>query len=273
MHELPLMAFTLLLQASVGMTLWLAFLHRHILITSSARPVMRPPLLLAFLAGAVGLLISTLHLGYPLNAMHALSHFSSSWLSREIIFGALYLALLGLSTLLVMLRKGGWQLLLMLAAVVGIVDVFCMAQVYIHTSIITWQHYNTLIMFLGTVGILGSALVAVFRISGILPQIDALRNGCVLVIALLVLLRLLVQPLWIGDLTANAMQIATLPHAPLAMLGQLKPILTLSWGISVIGMMFFAVGGCKKNIPAVLFGSVMLVGSEVMLRFVFFSIG
>lgn len=39
MHELPLMAFTLLLQASVGMTLWLAFLHRHILITSSARPV------------------------------------------------------------------------------------------------------------------------------------------------------------------------------------------------------------------------------------------
>ncbi len=30
MHELPLMAFTLLLQASVGMTLWLAFLHRHI---------------------------------------------------------------------------------------------------------------------------------------------------------------------------------------------------------------------------------------------------
>ena len=61
MHELPLMAFKLLLQASVGMTLWLAFLHRHILITSSARPVMRPPLLLAFLAGAVGLLISTLH--------------------------------------------------------------------------------------------------------------------------------------------------------------------------------------------------------------------
>lgn len=51
MHELPLMAFTLLLQASVGMTLWLAFLHRHILITSSARPVMRPPLLLAFWQG------------------------------------------------------------------------------------------------------------------------------------------------------------------------------------------------------------------------------
>ena len=43
--------------------------------------------------------------------------------------------------------------------------------------------------------------------------------------------------------------------------------------LSVIGMMFFAVGGCKKNIPAALFGSVMLVGSEVMLRFVFFSIG
>lgn len=273
MHELPLITFTLLLQASVGVTLWLAFLHRDILITSSVRPIMRPPLLLAFLAGAVGLIISTLHLGYPLNAIHALNHFSTSWLSREILFGALYLALLGLTTLLVILRKGGWQPLLMLAAAVGVVDVFCMAQIYIHTSVVTWQHYNTLLMFVGAVGILGSALVAVLRISGLLPQINALRNGAVVVITLVVLLRLLVQPLWLSDIFANAAQVVTLPHASLARLEQHQGVMTSGWVISVIGMLFFAIGGCKKNLLTALFGSILLIVSEIMLRVVFFSIG
>lgn len=273
MHELPLITFTLLLQASVGVTLWLAFLHRHILITSSVHPVMRSPLLLAFFAGAIGLIISTLHLGYPLNAMHALSHFSSSWLSREILFGALYLALLGLTTLLVMIRKGGWQPLLMLAAIVGVVDVFCMSQIYIHTSIVTWQHFNTLVMFAGSVAVLGSALVAVLNISGLLPQINALRIGAVVVITLMILLRLLVQPLWLSDIFANTAQVVTLPHASISMLAQLQGMMISGWVMSVIGMLFFAIGGCKKNFPAALFGSILLIVSEIMLRVVFFSIG
>lgn len=35
-----------------------------------------------------------------------------------------------------------------------------MAQVYIHASVATWQHSNTLALFFGTSGIIGSVVIA-----------------------------------------------------------------------------------------------------------------
>ncbi|MDU1297489.1 MAG: DmsC/YnfH family molybdoenzyme membrane anchor subunit, partial [Enterobacter hormaechei] len=87
MHELPLLIFTLFLQGSVGVTLWLAF-------GSTQRSALLPAAG-AFVLASLGLLASALHMGYPLNALNALRHVSSSWLSREIIFASLYLAALG----------------------------------------------------------------------------------------------------------------------------------------------------------------------------------
>lgn len=82
-------------------------------------------------------------MGYPLNALNALRHVSSSWLSREIIFASLYLAALGLATLLMFAKKSGWKLLLAAAGLVGLVDVFCMAQIYMHASVVTWSSILT----------------------------------------------------------------------------------------------------------------------------------
>lgn len=127
MHELPLLIFTLFLQGSVGVTLWLAF-------GSTQRSVLLPAAG-AFVLASLGLLASALHMGYPLNAFNALRHVSSSWLSREIIFASLYLAALGLATLLMFVKKPGWKPLLVVAGLVGLVDVFCMAQIYMHACI------------------------------------------------------------------------------------------------------------------------------------------
>ena len=137
MHELPLLIFTLFLQGSVGVTLWLAFGGAH----ASQRSALLPAAG-AFVLASLGLLASALHMGYPLNALNALRHVSSSWLSREIIFASLYLAALGLATLLMFAKKPGWKLLLAAAGLVGLVDVFCMAQIYMHASVVTWQHIN-----------------------------------------------------------------------------------------------------------------------------------
>ncbi|MDU2940225.1 MAG: DmsC/YnfH family molybdoenzyme membrane anchor subunit, partial [Enterobacteriaceae bacterium] len=93
MHELPLLLFTLLLQGSVGVTLWLALLR-------SRAGSMLPGVVIAFVMACTGLLASMLHMGYPLNALNALRHVASSWLSREVVFASLYLAVLGLSGLL-----------------------------------------------------------------------------------------------------------------------------------------------------------------------------
>ncbi len=94
MSEWPLVTFTLLVQSSVGVTIFTAlyfcWLEKEIGNQRATR-TLRPVLLTSAILGCLGLLASTLHMGYPWNAFHALRHISSSWLSREIIFAALYL--------------------------------------------------------------------------------------------------------------------------------------------------------------------------------------
>jgi anaerobic dimethyl sulfoxide reductase subunit C (anchor subunit) len=262
MHELPLLIFTLFLQGSVGVTLWLAFGGEH----ASPRSALLPSVG-AFVLASLGLLASALHMGYPLNALNALRHVSSSWLSREIVFASLYLGSLGLAILLLFTKKAGGKLLLAVAGLVGVVDVFCMAQIYMHTSVVTWQHINTLVLFIGSVGIIGSACMAVGT-----PSQTTLR-AAVVIITLLVLVRLVMQQVWLADLAAVDNTVVTFPHAPLQMLAQLRTVHLLSWCVSVAGMLCFAVGGLKAARCPVLLGSALLITAELMLRFVFFSIG
>lgn len=257
MHELPLLIFTLFLQGSVGVTLWLVFGGAH----ASQRSALLPAAG-AFVLASLGLLASALHMGYPLNALNALRHVSSSWLSREIIFASLYLAALGLATLLMFAKKPGWKLLLAAAGLVGLVDVFCMAQIYMHASVVTWQHINTLVLFIGS-----SACMAVGMRS------RATLRAAVVIITLLVLVRLVMQPVWLADISAMDNTVVTFPHAPLQMLQQLRTVHLLSWCVSVVGMLCFAAGGLKAARGTMLLGSALLIAGELMLRFVFFSIG
>ena len=85
MQEWPLIIFTLLIQLSVGSTIFTTFTLIYGADNLNVQEKWRvaiPAMMLAFIAGALGLMTSTAHLGYPLNAFHALSHISSSWLSR-----------------------------------------------------------------------------------------------------------------------------------------------------------------------------------------------
>ncbi|WP_333902095.1 dimethyl sulfoxide reductase anchor subunit family protein [Enterobacter wuhouensis] len=259
MHELPLLIFTLFLQGSVGVTLWLALGGA----TSSPHSVMFAAAG-AFVLASLGLLASALHMGYPLNALNALRHVSSSWLSREIIFASLYLSALGLAILLLFANKPGWKLLLVVAGIIGLVDVFCMAQIYMHASVVTWQHVNTLVLFMGSVGIMGSACMAARAKN---------HRAAVAIVVLLVLARLLMQPVWLADIYAADSSVVTFPHAPLQMLEQLRAVHLLSWCVSVLGMLCFAAGGLKSARGTMLIGSALLIVGELMLRFVFFSIG
>ncbi|ELW1645097.1 dimethyl sulfoxide reductase anchor subunit [Enterobacter oligotrophicus] len=267
MHELPLLIFTLFLQGSVGVTLWLAFGRQAVTGTDTPHRSLLIAAAGAFVLASLGLLASALHMGYPLNALNALRHVASSWLSREIIFASLYLAALGLATLLLFAKKPGWKLLLVVAGVVGLVDVFCMAQIYIHTSVVTWQHLNTLVLFIGSVGIIGSACVA------LAAKTRRAAGVAVAIVTLVVLARLVMQPVWLADISAMDNTVVTFPHAPLQVLEQLRIMHLLSWCVSVLGMLCFAAGGLKNARGTMLAGSALLIVGELMLRFVFFSIG
>ncbi|EEN6520771.1 dimethyl sulfoxide reductase anchor subunit [Salmonella enterica] len=243
MHELPLLIFTLCLQGSVGVTLWLALGRQYALEGRVPARGALPAMAGAFVLACVGLLASALHMGYPLNALNALRH--------------------------VFFRKLGWQPLLALAAAFGLVDVFCMAQVYIHASVATWQHSNTLALFFGTSGIIGSVVIAL----AYLRNAGAAMRCAVVVVALMVLIRLIMQPLWLADINAVDTTVVTFPHHPLQALAQLRDIYLLGWCVSAAGMLCFAAGGLRNARGTLVAGSVLLLIGEIMLRYVFFSIG
>lgn len=267
MHELPLLIFTLFLQGSVGVTLWLGFGCKPVMGAQASGRSIAIAAAGAFVLASLGLLASALHMGYPLNALNALRHVASSWLSREIVFASLYLTVLGLAVLLLFFNKPGGKALLALAGIVGLVDVFCMAQIYMHASVMTWQHVNTLVLFIGSVGILGSAVVALGA-----QTRSALRVAAI-VVTLLVLIRLLMQPVWLADIAALDHTVVTFPHDPLHALEQLRGVHLLGWCVSAVGMLGFAAGALKQTRGLLLVGSALLVFGEVLLRFVFFSIG
>lgn len=121
---------------------------------------------------------------------------------------------------------------------------------------------------MGSVGIVGSVFAALTA-----PDIRSRRvTLAVMLVALVVLVRLLVQPLWMSALSDHA-QIVTLTHAPLAAFAQLRSLYTLSWAVSVAGMIAFVLGGLRHAKGLLLAGSALLLLAEIALRFIFFSIG
>ncbi|MDI5824777.1 dimethyl sulfoxide reductase anchor subunit, partial [Salmonella enterica subsp. enterica serovar Kentucky] len=77
MHELPLLIFTLCLQGSVGVTVWLALGRQYAVEGRVPARGALPAMAGAFVLACVGLLASALHMGYPLNALNALRHVAS----------------------------------------------------------------------------------------------------------------------------------------------------------------------------------------------------
>lgn len=96
-RDWSLVIFTVLTQAAVG-----AFLTLQVLEYLSARRggsgagrgSDHAPLLVVLAVLSVGLFAALFHLSTPLQAARAIVNFSSSWLSREIVFGSLFAALL-----------------------------------------------------------------------------------------------------------------------------------------------------------------------------------
>ncbi|URN97361.1 dimethyl sulfoxide reductase anchor subunit [Leclercia adecarboxylata] len=276
MHELPLLIFTLLVQGSVGITLFLTLAAGAAKSVPQASRQLLPALLTACVMGGLGLIASTLHLGYPLNAFNALRHVASSWLSREIVFASFYLAVLGLCTLILMVKKTLVSVLLPVAALLGLIDVWCMSAIYANSSIITWMHFNTWLMFYGAVGILGAVAMAwlpVLNTGSVMKTRRTLMRLAVVLVVGIVAVRLLAQPAYM-DYLANAplKNVVTLPHQPLAAFARLDGLRLFSWIVSVVGAVLFAVSGWRNRRAGLLAGGALLVLAEIAFRFVFFSI-
>ncbi|MBS6208642.1 MAG: dimethyl sulfoxide reductase anchor subunit [Proteus hauseri] len=289
MSEWPLVTFTLFVQSSVGVTIftalyfcWLETEIGH----QRATVAMRPVLLTGAILGCLGLLASTLHMGYPWNAFHALRHISSSWLSREIIFAAVYLGALCLYTLIVLIKGHMNKTILAIIGLLGIIDIFCMASLYYNTSMLTWQHANTYFMFIGalfTAGVVIALSITAFRVKAFVN--DALAKRIVIsalvVVFLAVTLRMVIQPFyleWMSEVisTNNAI---TFPHTPIIAYNETFGLRISAWLMSVFGILMMGYSVWKyrhavftSGLRMVLASSAIILIAEILNRFAFFIV-
>ncbi len=177
-EEAPLVMFTLLAQMAVGVfwvTVWLF----------QNGPLPLAPLGLAGLCLGAGWMASIAHLGTKRNAWRALSHLSTSWLSREILFTILFGA--GwLSTLTVVILHGNGSIVSRLTALIGLGLLYCMSRVYRLPSVPVWDSWRTQADFFlsaALLGLLGMApLLAAMRILSF-PRIQTGLPALLLLIA------------------------------------------------------------------------------------------
>ncbi|WMY75804.1 DmsC/YnfH family molybdoenzyme membrane anchor subunit [Buttiauxella selenatireducens] len=280
MQEWPLIVFTLLVQASVGATVMLSlflFFGKNALTRVELRRYVLPVLLFAVIAAALGLTASTLHLGYPLNAFNALRHAESSWLSREIIFASLYLAAVGFAALLALFWRRISLLLLLLASVLGIIDVYCMGAIYVHAFVATWMHCNTWVMFFGTLITLG-ATMGLWGIAACVRMGEKIRRPvatwALIALVAATLIRLLEQMSYFSYLADSRQNLAvTFPHQPLEAFASLHTTYLTAWIVLIAGIVLQSQFLRARGSKAVLtLGCVAVVVAEIILRVVFFSI-
>lgn len=276
MHEFPLVIFTLFMQGAVGFTLMLCFTAgqmpragRHTLATL-------PALVCTGIAAALGLLASTLHLGYPLNAFNALRHLSSSWLSREIALAGVFMALIAVSILLLMMKRATPWPLLWLTALAGLADMFAMASIYCHAAVVTWQHVNTWAMFLGSVVLIGASVLqlrlALRPAFNAKAELAASRRLSLLALAV-VLIRLLIQPAYYHFLAQTVVPV-TFPLQPLSAFNACAGLRLTGWCCSAAGAMLLMTGLTRPHgsRSSQMTGSALILLGELLLRLAFFSI-
>lgn len=290
MSEWPLVAFTLLVQSSAGMVIFIAVFfccRGKVPANLGAVRAMKPVLLIAAILGCLGLLASTLHMGYPRNAFHALRHISTSWLSREVVFAALYLGALCLYTLYVLITGRMNRIITALIGLLGLIDIYCMASLYYNTAMMTWMHINTYILFFCAVFAAGGALalgVTAIRVKSRIDGTTAVRiTGTALVLIFIaVAVKMGVQPFFIEWLSAAAQSSdsVTFPHSPLAAYSSTYSLRIIAGALSVSGILFTGLSLLRmrsavlsNGMPLILLGCLLVFSGEILSRFAFFIVG
>lgn len=187
MHELPLVFFTVFTQSAVG-----AFILLLIggTLGQIDRRRMAVGLFSAMCLFGAGVLLGIFHVGQPLRALNMLLRVGHSPMSNEIVLSAVFATLGGLGSLGLLLNRGATALckaLVWLAAVVGVVFIFAIPQIYQLPTVVTWRTSYTTVMMVLTPLIGGGILAGLFGLRlGLLVSVLAilvsfcLRPGYVL---------------------------------------------------------------------------------------------
>lgn len=166
-HEWPLVVFTILSQMAVGAFVVLGVLQtfgRHKYDTKVVDRVTYPVLYVIGVIMVFALAASMFHLGDPFHAPNAIRHVATSWLAREILFGAGFaglgfaFAIMQWFQLFTPLFRQIWATF---TAVWGLVFLWVMSSVYLLPTVPAWNVWTTPAQFYITAGLLGTLAIGV----------------------------------------------------------------------------------------------------------------
>ncbi|NBM69832.1 MULTISPECIES: dimethyl sulfoxide reductase anchor subunit family protein [Proteus] len=298
MNEWSLLIFTFMMNATIGLALTTGLFARRLSHYLNAESYYRFMLLTLFvICGLAGLgsIASITHLGVPLNAPNAIRNVFSAWLSREVAVTAIFVGCLGLTFLWLWRTRKLSMLLLSSSILIGLFDIYCMASIYRHTSILTWMDPNTYIMFFGTMLTLGAAifflLIKVLQHVGSKLGIEIPQDSFPIrwkwqlwgIMAFSLIGRLLYQPFYERYLTSTlySQKSVTFPLSPIQVYYSIGSLRTACWILAT-----FAVLACGYSLVKFLtpknqgqstesifaLGCVIAIIADFMLRYVFYSI-
>ncbi|WP_424210643.1 dimethyl sulfoxide reductase anchor subunit family protein [Streptomyces sp. BI20] len=168
-HELPMIAFTVLAQMSVGAFVVVCAVRLLARVKGghdrAAIDRLTHPGVYAALAGlGLGMFASIFHMNDIGNVLNVFRHVGSSWLSREIVMGVVFGGLLFLYAASAWFDRGGVlarRILAVVTALAGLGLVWSMSMIYYTLPVVpAWHTWRTPAFFLTTTFLLGSLAAA-----------------------------------------------------------------------------------------------------------------
>lgn len=248
-YELPLVVFTVLGQAAIGILLLVSLIEGMVSEKDAGTMKgLRLAGMAVFPLLAVALAASLLHLGSPMGAVRAFRNVGSAWLSREIwVFTGLTLLSLAYSYLW---WKGGARSarrgLGILGSALGLAGVWVTAMVYALPARPAWTVAGNTAAFLATALLLGS-LVVVCLVQACGKEEPAAGKAS----------------LAGGATGLFALLLIALSLADLGIRGQADPVVALSAQAAFGTWLFWARMVVGLLVPAAVTGAMLLRGSAV----------
>lgn len=243
MGNMALIIFSLCLQAAIGIVIFAGL--TKLLAKDS---VLKPAVLTAAALAIVGLLASLMHLGRPLSALGSLTQFGSSWLSREIWFSGIFTILILIAALLIYfkpLAKSAANTMILLAAIVGVANIWAMAAIYSSSSVPAWQHSFIYIEFYAAAISMGAAIFLALS----LKEALRIKKVTVLFVGVVVTFQVVAMILYYIQVGASASLAA---RQSLALLSGMGGLLTGKWLFILlgVGLLFFLDQRANLNVTA-----------------------
>lgn len=275
-----LIAFTMMMQSAAGLVL-VSELGQYKFAGKEEQPLARC-LPVALILGVLGLGIAFYHLASPLAAFYVILNVGSSPLSREIMLVVSFIALMAIVFLI--RRKNpesGATILGGVTAIVGLLMVWSIAEVYTRQTIPTFNTAGTDLSFFGTTLLVGSVLGAVLygtSAGSLATQGSKLPELFMVVAAVGLGLAYVGAPLSIVARTAvDNYGVSGL--SPLVVSGQWPVVFVLGLLLTAAGLVFCMLAGLKaiKSNQAAsitrfsVLALVLVVIGEVIGRYAFYE--